>query len=263
MNTDRPRGGSTRHALHRLRKYSLSQWPALLGAKFRWILGGALARRFDRRHGVVTGGVMRRDQMTAVSEMGAAAGADYVAVSPYTFRSALARVPEPSFSEFAFIDFGCGKGRAVLLAAAEFDFDRVIGVEHSAELAAVAASNVSAWRGPRRSRRVEAVCADALTFPMPPQPYVLYLFGPFGGDSVLVGRMLDHLTKDLRANPRRAYIVYVDGVTESLPDTAMLQAGFRPLTRPGGEKRRFDPGVLTVRTHFAVYRHEVATQNPR
>ncbi|HVL56140.1 MAG TPA: class I SAM-dependent methyltransferase [Burkholderiaceae bacterium] len=256
MPTILPRRVSLRDAWERLRQRPLRDWPAFAAAKFRWIVGGALARRFDRRHRVDTGGVLRRDQMTAISERGAAGGADYVATSPWTFRSALSRIPERDFSEFAFIDFGCGKGRPMLLAAAGWNFDRVIGVEHSPELAAIAARNVRDWRGRRSARQVEALCADALTFPMPALPYVLYLFGPFGGNLQLVRQMLDHLTADLHARPRRAYIVYVDGVTEQLPDAVMRSAGFVALTRPGGERRRFDPGILTVKTHFAVYRHD-------
>ncbi len=233
------------------------QWPAMLAAKTRWILGGFVGRRFDRRYGVDTGGVLRRDQMQTVGGHGGAdRGADYAPVPPRTFRLALERIPERDFSEFVFIDFGCGKGRALLLAAGLRNFKRVIGVEHAPELVEVAARNLRSWRGPKRCKDVEAICADVFEFEMPPQPYVLFMAGPFGGDLTILQKMLDKLAADLRARPRRAYVVFLDGIRQPLPHGAMNAANFRLLTRHHGERYRFDAGTLTTPLHFAVYRHE-------
>ena len=54
-----------------------------------------------------------------------------------------------------FLDLGAGKGR-MLLAASRYPFRRVIGVELSDRLAAIARSNVAAFRLRARSGRGRA-----------------------------------------------------------------------------------------------------------
>src|SRR3989344_2191686 len=64
--------------------------------------------------------------------------------------------------EEVFLDLGCGKGRA-LLAAAAFDFQRVVGVEISQRLCEIARANIKRFtRGNAASAaKFEIVEADA------------------------------------------------------------------------------------------------------
>ncbi|HVL58069.1 MAG TPA: class I SAM-dependent methyltransferase, partial [Burkholderiaceae bacterium] len=234
----------------------LQDWPGMVGARLRWTVGNIVCRRFDERYGVETIGVLRRDQMQTVGAHGGPdRGADFVAVPERTFLVSLSRIPENDFSEFAFIDFGCGKGRTILLAAANGNFDRVVGVEHAPALVEVAQRNLRTWRGERRCQRIDAICADAFDYELPPQPFVLYMCGPFGGDVVLLQKMFDRISASLAARPRRAYLIFVDGIRIPLPDAQAIAAGFAPLTPAGGD-HCFDPGTLTTPLHFGVYRHE-------
>ena len=54
------------------------------------------------------------------------------AIEPARFRKVLASL-QIAFHDYTFIDFGSGKGRALLLAS-EFPFKRIIGLEFSPEL---------------------------------------------------------------------------------------------------------------------------------
>lgn len=104
------------------------------------------------------------------------------ATSYVGFRQMLRRAPI-DLADHTFVDLGCGLGR-VVINAATYPFQRVIGVEFSTSLAAVARRNVQNARFLRFRTPVEIVCLDARSFAFGPGNYVVYLFNPFG-DSVM------------------------------------------------------------------------------
>ena len=216
--------------------------------RLRRPLGEWVARRFDRRHGVDTGGEIASRRLEVLGAH-AAAGADFMSTPPRTFRRSLRGLPE-DLSGFAFIDIGCGKGRALLLAAAAAPFRRVIGIDHSPELVKVANRNIAAWRGPRRCHDVQAICADAACFELPPEPCILYFFGPIDDYTVLAA-VLANVAASLRARPRPCYAIYVEDVMAPFPDAELRAAGFRPVRAPRIE--RFDAGITRHPLRHAVY----------
>lgn len=89
------------------------------------------------------------------------------------------------FARTVFIDYGCGKGRAVL-EAAHFPFARVIGVEFAPELVEIAERNraIMAARG-ALAAPVEFVCMDAGRYEPPTDiDLVCFFYDPFG-DAVM------------------------------------------------------------------------------
>ena len=95
---------------------------------------------FDRDNGTETGGHISCADLTSVS-LSCLLGTGYAGVPPSTFREALKRLPI-RHEDFTFIDIGCGKGRA-LLVAAEFPFRSLIGVEITVEMSEVSRANVA------------------------------------------------------------------------------------------------------------------------
>ena len=69
---------------------------------------------------------------------------------------------------FVFVDLGCGKGRALLLAS-RFPFKEIIGVELSATLCEIARRNIANWdKDPlQRCKRLRTVCLDAADYRLP------------------------------------------------------------------------------------------------
>lgn len=97
------------------------------------------------------------------------------------------------FARSVFIDFGCGKGRA-LLEAARFPFARAIGVEFAPELAEIAARNrdIMIAKG-ALAAPVEIVCMDAGRYVPPADvPLVCYFYDPF--DEAVMAPVADRLT---------------------------------------------------------------------
>ncbi|HXN51072.1 MAG TPA: class I SAM-dependent methyltransferase [Candidatus Acidoferrum sp.] len=124
----------------------------------------------------------------------------YEGVNPLIFRQALREVHD-DFEGFTFVDLGCGKGRALLLAN-EFRFSQLIGVEFAPELAAVARSNCH-----RAAVQATVLSQDAAQFPFPAGNIVVYLYNPFG--PTVLNPVLDHLLESRHA---KCYIVYINPV---------------------------------------------------
>jgi len=165
---------------------------------------------YDRRYGVRTSG------LTVPLVAG---GEGYKASFPSVLRDTIAGL-DICYENFTFVDLGSGKGRSLLIASG-FPFRRVVGVEYSPELHAIAAANISRYRGPRRCREVQAMQADVRTFPIPDGPLVFYMYHPF--QEPVVNAMLAHLREDLERKPRPVYFLYMFPVYGELLERAGYQ----------------------------------------
>lgn len=129
----------------------------------------------------------------------------YQPIRSEDFFASMAAIPR-SLDGFTFVDFGSGKGRALVLAC-KFPFRRIVGVEFCEDLHAAAMRNVSGMRADcSTGAEFDLVCGDALKYELPSEPLVLFFYNPFGVQVMapLVGR----IEESLRKNPREAYIVY-------------------------------------------------------
>jgi len=124
------------------------------------------------------------------------------------------------YEDFVFLDFGSGKGRTLLLAS-DHPFRRIVGVEFSPELHAIAENNIRVYhnRG-RMCQVVQSCCCDATTYPLPPDDLVLFLFNPF--KYPVMANLLDNVWHSLKTHPRQIYIVYNNPVCRDL----MAQCAF-------------------------------------
>jgi SAM-dependent methyltransferase len=185
----------------------------------------AVDRAFDLR-GVDTGGIQDLHDLTIKSE-NARYGIAHIACDPSEFAAAIKDVPG-NLSEYAFVDFGSGKGRALLMAA-ELPFRRIVGVEFAAELYATAVKNC-------QSRPIELVHGDATQYALPVVPLVLYLFNPF--DAPIVAEVARRAMTSWRLNPRPMIVVYVN----PLHAGEWINAGWREISR-GAAHAIFAPHV--------------------
>lgn len=179
-------------------------------AALRYLISSARERRYDAASGVRTSGVDWRP-----AEELAHAATQYEASPPGRFCRILSALPlDPA--DATFVDLGCGKGRALVLAL-DHGFRRVVGVEFSAELAAVADENVRAYAARRSGvQRAEVVTGDAADYRFPPGPLVIYLYNPFHGP--LVQRVMDNLAASLADDPRPVWVVYLNANYTSVVD---------------------------------------------
>ncbi len=133
----------------------------------------------------------------------------YVPARPRHIRRALVAMPVEDVSGCTYIDLGCGKGRS-LFVAAEYPFRQIIGVELSARLAEQSQVNVRRFRPFRRgvkpdSKWIRSVQQNARDFAFPPGDLVLYLFNPFGRDTMQ--QVLRNLDAARRKHPCRVVVI--------------------------------------------------------
>src|SRR5665213_1108005 len=102
----------------------------------------------------------------------------YLATRPKCVRRAFRAMPVKDLRDYTFIDFGSGKGRALLMAA-DLQFKSLIGIELRKELHDKALQNFNNRRKVRSSR-IESLKINALDYEYPDGNLVLYFSNPFG-----------------------------------------------------------------------------------
>jgi SAM-dependent methyltransferase len=109
-----------------------------------------------------------------------------------------------------FIDYGCGMGRVLYLAASRYPFKRVIGVELSESLSNVARSNLERNAERLCCGSVEVVTADAIDYVPPPNVTVAAFYNPFTGR--LFDTVMRRLLEQVRAAGHPLRIIYFNPV---------------------------------------------------
>ena len=120
-------------------------------------------------------------------------------------------------AENVFIDYGSGKGRAVIIAAL-YPFGRVIGVEVSAELNAVARANVERARPKLKCKDIELITSDAAEFRLPPDVTVAYFYNPFRGK--ILEAVLEDMHRSLVEAPRKLVVIFKNPEPSGFEDYA-------------------------------------------
>lgn len=125
-----------------------------------------------------------------------------------------------SHQDFVFIDFGCGKGRTLMLAS-RLPFKEIIGVELSAGLSAVANRNLGVFHDDlQKCHKIRSVCMDAIDFQLPEENILLYLFNPFDGH-VMEG-VVSKMEAFIRRSSKNAYVLYHHPAYQSVWDKSKI-----------------------------------------
>lgn len=185
-------------------------------------------RGWDRRLGTETEAQLDvRSREAGLA--GAASAMPYVASRAQSLRHMLAQLPLPCSGTF--VDLGCGKGRAMILAA-ERGFARVRGLELSPGLAATARVNLQRV-GPRFPQcAFEVEQGDLAALEVRPADQVFYAFHPC--ERAVLGRAMERIAASLRAHPREAWVLWQDNLVAEfhLPELDGVLA-CRPVTCRG------------------------------
>lgn len=118
--------------------------------------------------------------------------------------------PAPLYplERYTFVDFGAGKGRAMLAASLQ-PFKAVIGVEMNPALADIAEANLEAFSqhaAPLAPARV--VQQDALEFDLPKGPVLAFMFHPF--EAPVLRRLLRRVEHAFHDRPDQFDLLYVN-----------------------------------------------------
>jgi SAM-dependent methyltransferase len=172
---------------------------------------------FDWRYGTDTmRWVLKKDLETRSDNR--SHSAKYSATKARPFLQILNRLQLPR--DCNFVDVGSGKGR-VLLIASRYGFRKVVGVEFSGELCAVARKNAELFfRKVKPQSSIEVIEADATTYRFHPEDRVLFMFNPF--DAFIMEKVLENIRRSLVEHPRRIWLIYNTPVHHELVKRAGL-----------------------------------------
>ena len=186
----------------------------------RWLPGlnvadGFTRHPFDEEFGARTSGLVAGRHLKSGHPHDRHATA-YYGVAPSVFHALLRRWqrsrPAAPIEDFSFIDLGAGMGRAVLLAA-QLPFRQVQGVELNPTLVRIAKRNLAVWRSTGRAQTtMKMICGDAVEFPLPVGPCLVFLFNPFG--ATVMRRLLKAWSKALAGQAEQLDILYVNNEQE-------------------------------------------------
>lgn len=149
---------------------------------------------FDRKYGIETRRTVWRKRVSVRGD-----NVNYEPVDLELFAHGIATLPRVTF-----LDLGCGKGRALILAH-EAGFRNLIGVEMSTKLAAAARSNMQ-----RLGIAATIVEGNAAEYPLPDLPLVVHMYNPFGAST------MKDVVEKLRTHRFPVHVIYVNPVQTAL-----------------------------------------------
>jgi len=121
-----------------------------------------------------------------------------------------------------FLDLGCGKGRA-LAVAAHFGFNPVIGLDFHPKLSTEAAHLTGTLKEEFPKTSFKVINNDAFYFEIPGNISTIFLFNPF--DEVIMSGVIGNILKSQQITPRVIRVLYANPVHKEL----FIEEGFREI----------------------------------
>lgn len=118
------------------------------------------------------------------------------------------------------LDIGCGKGRALCVAAA-YDAKKLSGVELSKELYLSAKENLQATATKYPGLQYNIYNNDAFYFEIEDDVDCIFMFNPF--DDVIMSAVIENIDISLKRKPRKLTVIYIN----PLQKTLFADAGYK------------------------------------
>lgn len=179
---------------------------------------------YDREHGVETATELFLEAAGVPQADVSRGNVVYRPLTEQLFRAALDSV-QMDVTLFTFVDIGSGKGK-VLFMAAERPFRRILGIEYAPGLHEVAVRNIAQYRSyTQKCRVIESVHADALHYPLPDGPLMLFIFNSLSTE--FMRALLLSLDHGVAAEPDRPVVL----IYTNLRTVSEVRGAFDGLTR--------------------------------
>jgi len=128
----------------------------------------------------------------------------YEAVNFYILEALLQRITEIGECR-TFTDLGCGKGRAMAVAA-HYGFTTIRGVDFAKELCMSAEENMRKVIQFFPSVQYKVICENVLKYTIQSNESVYFLFNPF--DDTTIRQFLKKIENSVQQHPRTIYFLY-------------------------------------------------------
>ena len=137
---------------------------------------------------------------------------EYMPVNYFTIEHVLDHLPENA-KQGTFLDVGCGKGRALCVAAA-YGFTKLYGIDFAKQLIEQAEQNLSLTKERFPSIQYKLSWSDISTLEINKDVSTVFLFNPF--DEVLMKKIIQKINISLQQHPRELYVLYCSPRHEEL-----------------------------------------------
>lgn len=117
-------------------------------------------------------------------------------------------------------DFGCGKGRAMVVAA-HYGFSEITGIDFAKALCNAAEQNIRKTKSLYSPLKFEIICDDVVNYKIGQTQNVFFFFNPF--DEVVMLKVVKNILSSFRENNRKIYVMYANPVHKEI----FLSAGFQ------------------------------------
>ena len=111
------------------------------------------------------------------------------------------------------LDLGCGKGRA-LCVAAHNGFTKLEGIDISKNFCKHAKKNLDVTRQKFPTLTYKIINNDAFYFEIPSSAGCIFMFNPF--DEIIMSGVINNINSSIHDHPREVYIIYINPLHKKL-----------------------------------------------
>ncbi len=191
--------------------------------------------KYEKQLGINTHSIVNLDKLTLAGE-DSDQNHHYQGASYYILFSIFEKLP-PETRNLPFIDFGCGKGRA-LFVAEQCGFTNLIGVDIAKELIDDANANKAVYVKKNKYSLIDFHFEDATKYQIPNEAQVFYFFNPFGED--ILQLVINNIKASVKTNPRIVYCIYLNPKYKAVFD----KNGFKVMYAE--KNKRYVEGVIYI-----------------
>ena len=119
-----------------------------------------------------------------------------------------------------FLDIGCGKGRAMCVAASK-GFSKVSGIDFSKEFCLAAEKNLSITKQKNFQLQYKVINNDAFYFEIPDDVDFIFMFNPF--DETIMDAVAENILESFEIAPRTITLIYANPLYKQ----ELLEIGFK------------------------------------
>jgi 16S rRNA G966 N2-methylase RsmD len=173
--------------------------------------------RGEKKYGIRTSGY---DELKHLQEKGIdiSHSTIYMPVNYYMLEKMMSEINKLPHNKI-FLDIGCGKGRAMAIAAYH-GFKKITGIDISKEFVEATKTNLGAVQQKFPLVNFEVALQDAFYYRIPADVSVIFIFNPF--DEVIMSGVVENILVSQEKNPRTIRVIYINPLYENL----FLNSGF-------------------------------------
>jgi SAM-dependent methyltransferase len=158
----------------------------------------------EKKYGISTTGF---DELKSLKKKGVDIGYStiYMPASYFVLEDAFRQIPAGMRKHF--VDIGCGKGRA-LCVAAHNGFAKTTGVDFSEKFCAEAEKNLQITMKKIAGMNYSVILSDAASFSIPSDADCIFFFNPF--NHVVMQQVTENIMKSIEKTPRNLIVFYIN-----------------------------------------------------